>query len=132
MSWILSLPYIRNCHKVSLYAICRKKYDPNSIKWQKTSFWVWFRYVGPKPGLPTFFSKTLASSVTRYHGQLPCAISEKTNYPISRKLSDVHTDRRTDRQTDKSDFIGMLSDYRRASNRMSKMISSKNAFNVFK
>ena len=50
-----------------------------------------------------FFFKNLASSVTRYHGQLSsCTISEKINDPILRKLSD----RRTDAQTDKSDFIG--------------------------
>ena len=43
-----------------------------------------------------FFFKNLVLSVTRYHGQLlSCTISEKTNYPILRKLSD-----------DQSDFIG--------------------------
>ena len=48
---------------------------------------------------PKFFFKNLASSVTRYHGQLSsCTISEKTNDPILRKLSDG--------QTDESDFIG--------------------------
>ena len=42
-------------------------------------------------------------SVTRYHGQLSsCTISEKTNDPILRKLSDG----RTDGQTDESDFTG--------------------------
>ena len=45
-----------------------------------------------------------------YYGQLsPCTISEKTNDPILRKLSDGRTDRRTDGrtegQTDESDFI---------------------------
>ena len=50
-----------------------------------------------------FFFKNLASSVTRYHGQLSsCTISEKTNDPILRKLSDG----RTDGQTDESDLIG--------------------------
>ena len=50
-----------------------------------------------------FFSKILASSVTRYRGQLSsCTISEKTNDPVLRKLIDG----RTDRQTDESDFIG--------------------------
>ena len=45
-----------------------------------------------------FFFRNLASSVTKYHDQLSSrAISEKTNYPILRKLG---------RQTDKSDFIG--------------------------
>ena len=46
---------------------------------------------------PNFFFKNLASSVTRYHGQLSsCTISEKTNDPILRKLSDGQTDRPTD------------------------------------
>ena len=50
-----------------------------------------------------FFFKNLAPSVTRCHGLLSsCTISEKTNDPILRKLSDGQTDR----QTDKSDFIG--------------------------
>ena len=36
-----------------------------------------------------FPKKNLASPVTRYHGQLSsCAISEKTNDPILRKVSD--------------------------------------------
>ena len=69
----------------------------------------------------------MASSVTRYHAELsPCTISEKSNDPILRKLSDRRTnketdgqrdrdreterqretDRQTDRQTDNSEFIG--------------------------
>ena len=63
----------------------------------------------------SFFPKNLIVSVTRYHGQLPsCTISEKTNDPILRKLSDGWTDRWTDGltegcrdgQMDGSDFIG--------------------------
>ena len=43
-----------------------------------------------------FFLKNLASSVTRYHGQLSsCTISEKTNDPILRKLSARPKDGRT-------------------------------------
>ena len=43
-----------------------------------------------------FFLKNLASSVTRYHGQLSsCTISEKTNDPILRKLSGGPKDGRT-------------------------------------
>ena len=53
--------------------------------------------LGPILGCEIFFSKNLALSVTRYHGQLSsCTISEKTNYPILRKHSDRRTDRRTD------------------------------------
>ena len=54
-------------------------------------------------GHQIFFLKNLALSVTRYHGQLSlCTISNKTNDPILRKLSQWLADR----QTDKSDFIG--------------------------
>ena len=43
------------------------------------------------------------SSVTRYHGQLSsCTISEKTNDPILRKLSE----RRTEGQKEENEFIG--------------------------
>ena len=65
----------------------------------------------------------MASSVTRYHAELsPCTISEKSNDPILRKLSDRRTNKETDgqrdrdreterqrdrdRQTDNSEFIG--------------------------
>ena len=54
-----------------------------------------------------FFFKTLALSVTRCRGQLStCKISEKTNHPILRKLSDGWTDGPTEGQTDDSDFMG--------------------------
>ena len=53
------------------------------------------------------FFTNLTPSVTICDGQLSsCAISEKTNDPILRKISDGWTDRWTDRQTDKSDFMG--------------------------
>ena len=64
--------------------------------------------LGPNSGRNFFFFfKNLASSVTRYHGQLSsCIISEKTKDPILRKLSHGQTDRQTDGQTDESDFTG--------------------------
>ena len=47
-----------------------------------------------------FFFKTLASSVTRHHGQLSLyIISEKTKDPILRKLSDSQTDWETHKRT---------------------------------
>ena len=100
------------CYKLrQAIIVCNFKkniYDPNSIKWQNTSFWTWFRPVGPKFSLPNAFLKNLASPVTRYHDQLSsCAISEKTNDPILRKLGEGWTmNRWTDRQKDKNDFIG--------------------------
>ena len=54
----------------------------------------------PKSGREIIFFKNLASSVTRCHGQLlSFTISEKTNDPILRKLSDGRTGGRTDRRT---------------------------------
>ena len=45
---------------------------------------------------PKLFFKNLASSFTRYYGQpLSCTISENTNDPILRKLSDGRTGRQT-------------------------------------
>ena len=72
---------------------------------KKTYSWIRFLPIWPKFGsiFFFFFPKNLAPSLTRNHGQLSsCAISEKTNDPNLRKLSD----RRTDGQTNKSDFIG--------------------------
>ena len=44
-----------------------------------------------------FFFKNLASSVTRYHGQVStCKISEKAYDPILRIFSDVRTDGQID------------------------------------
>ena len=46
-----------------------------------------------------FISKNLALSITRYHGQLSCTVSEKINDPILRKRSDGWTDGRKDGHT---------------------------------
>ena len=51
--------------------------------------------LGPNSGHQFFFEKNLAPSVTIYYGQLSsCTISEKTNDPILRNLSDRQTNRR--------------------------------------
>ena len=101
---VLPLLVVRHCSKLSLYAISRetnesKNLVPGPILVHLAQIWA------------TIFFKNLASSVTRYHGQLSsCTISAKTKDPILRKLSDRRTDRQTDRQknsqTDMSDFIG--------------------------
>ena len=53
-----------------------------------------------------FFFKNLATSVTRFYGQLSsCIISEKTNDRILRKFSDGRTNGRVNRQPDEDDFI---------------------------
>ena len=121
--WVLPLLDVRHCCNLLLYAISRKKYDPNSRKLWKTSFWAWFRPNGPKYGPPKFFFKNLAASLTRYHGQLlSCKIPEKTNDSVLRKLSDGWMDRQidwrtqTDRKTDRWKwFYRTLSHWRQAS-----------------
>ena len=56
--------------------------------------------LGPDLGCQVFFLRILASSVTRYHGQLSSyTTSRKTNDPIMKKFSDGRADRWTDRQT---------------------------------
>ena len=56
---------------------------------------------GPNSGRQFLFLN-LAVSVTRYRGQLSSStISEKTNDPILRKVSDGRTERRTDEQRDR-------------------------------
>ena len=53
-----------------------------------------------------FFFSNMASSVTRYYGQISsCTISEKTNDSIFGKFSERRTDKLIDRQKDESNFI---------------------------
>ena len=60
---------------------------------EKTSFWPDFDPCARNLGRQNLFFKNLGSPVTRYHGKLSsCAISEKTNDPILRKLRDGRTD----------------------------------------
>ena len=80
-SYILPLLDVRNCCKLSFYAILWKT---NETKLEKIAK----KYI--------YIFKNLALSVTRYNDQLsPCTTSEKTNDPILRKLSDGQIDRRT-------------------------------------
>ena len=100
--FILPLLDVRHCCKLSLCAISRKTNKPNMRKWQKPIFRPNFGPFGLKSGHHFFFFKNLALSVTRYHGQLSsCTISEKTNDPILRIVSERWTDRQTvtDRRT---------------------------------
>ena len=92
--WVLPLLDVIHCCKLSLYAMTRKTNEPNLRKWQKTLFWARFRLICPKFGPPIFFFFLKPdSSVTIYHCQLSSStISEKTNDPILRKLSDGRTD----------------------------------------
>ena len=56
---------------ISSYSISGKTYDPNSRKRQKTSFWAWFRPIGPKFGPTIFFLKIwlcqLVDIMVKYH-----------------------------------------------------------------
>ena len=53
--------------------------------------------LGPNSGRRFSFFKNVASSATRYHGQLSsCTILEKTNDPIVRKLGDRQKPGRVD------------------------------------
>ena len=78
----------------------------------QTHFGPDFKPIGPKFNRESFFPKiwlrqSLDIMVSYHHGQLSsCTISEKTDDPILRKLSDVGTDRQTEGQTDESDSIG--------------------------
>ena len=51
-----SLLDVRNCHKLSLYGISRKMYDPNSRKCRQTSFWSDLGPLGPTSGRQNCFS----------------------------------------------------------------------------
>ena len=86
-------PKIFRIHsKLSLYTISRKTNEPTMRNWKKENlFWpIWSKF-----GPTNFFSKNIASLVARCHGQLSSStISEKTNDPILRKLSDGRTDGR--------------------------------------
>ena len=92
-----SLQDVSHYCKLSLYALSRKNNKQNLTKCQKTpSFRPDFSPCGPNSGRQICF-KSLISSVTIYHGHLSsCTISQKTNDPISRKLSDGQTDGQAD------------------------------------
>ena len=76
---ILPLLDVRNCCKLSLYAISRKTNEPNLGNSKKLSFGPHFGPFGPnsghqiffhKSGFANFFFKNLAPPVTRYYSQL--------------------------------------------------------------
>ena len=70
----------------------------------KNQFQVRFWSVWPKFGSTCFFKK-LASSFTRYYGQVSlCMKSDKSKDSVLRKFSQERTDRQVDRNTDESDF----------------------------
>ena len=92
---------VRHCCKLSLHASLKIQTQENG---KKPHFGPNFGPLGQNLGREMFFfffKYLVSSSVTRYPGQLSsCAISEKTNDQILRKLSDGRTDGQTDRRTD--------------------------------
>ena len=81
-----------------------KLMNPTCENGEKSNFGPDLGTLDPNLGRQNLFFKNLAPSVTRYYGQLSsCTITEKTNDPILRKISDgltdIGMDRRTDRQT---------------------------------
>ena len=53
--WVLPLQVVRQCSRLSSYAISRKTNEPNLKKWQKTLILVQFWAISPKFGRPIFF-----------------------------------------------------------------------------
>ena len=60
---------VRHHRKLSLYAISRKTYDPNSRKWRKFLFWTWFSPLWLKFGLRNvfLFSNQYLDNVPSYY-----------------------------------------------------------------
>ena len=108
-SWVLPLLDVRYRRKLSSSAISKKTYDAKSRKYQKTSFWAWFRSVAPKFGPPNFFvskiwlRQSLDMMVRYYHVQYQKNLMLKSWENL---VTDGRTGRRADRQTNENDFIG--------------------------
>ena len=98
--WVLPLLKVRDCCKLSLYAISRGK---------KPHFGHDSGTLGPNLGCKKFFFENLISSFPWHHGQLSsCTILEKTNDSILRKLSEGQTNWQTDRGTDRLQWFHRL------------------------
>ena len=78
--WFLPLLDVRHGGKLLSYAISRRTYDSDLIKWRETSFWAWFRPAGLKFGLPNYFFSKIVT------------ILEKANDSVLRKFRDGYTD----------------------------------------
>ena len=87
-----TLPDVRHYCKLSLYAISRKTNEPNAKNCKKKLVTGLILAHLDQIQAARFFFKNVSWSVTRYHGQLSSfTISQKTNDPILRKLSDGWT-----------------------------------------
>ena len=103
-SWVLPLLDVRYRRKLSSSAISKKTYDAKSRKYQKTSFWAWFRSVAPKFGPPNFFvskiwlRQSLDMMVRYYHVQYQKNLMLKS-------WENLVTDGQTGRQTDEREWF---------------------------
>ena len=88
-----TLLYVTHCHKLSLYPISRKRYNPNSRKWQKASFQTYWTQIRADQIL-----RKLSDEPTG--GQTDGQANRKTDRQTDRQ-TDGQTDRRTDRRTDR-------------------------------
>ena len=89
-SWMLPLPDVRHCCKLSLYLISRKTNEPNLRKWQKTwaakIFWkTWL--CQPLDTMASYHHVQYQKTLMIQSWENSCPISENTNDPILRKLS---------------------------------------------
>ena len=64
-SWVLPLLDIRHCRNLSLYAISRKTYGPNSIKWWKPHFGLDLGPLGSIQAAKFFFPQKNSGSVSQ-------------------------------------------------------------------
>ena len=93
-SWGLLLLDVRQCRKLSSYAILKKSYDPNSRKWRKATFWPQFR--------PSSFSQkiwlrqSLDIMVSYHHAQY---LKKLMIHSWENLVMDGRTDRHPEKRT---------------------------------
>ena len=114
--WVLPLLDVRHCISLSSYSISRNTYDPNSRKWRKTSFWAWFRFIGPKFGPPFLFFENL------FRQSLDIMVSyHHVKYQKKLMIQSWQTVVQTEEQTDGREwFQRTLSNWSRASKSIEK------------
>ena len=109
-SWVLLILDVRHCHKLSLYAISRKTYDPNLANGEKPHFGPDLGLLGPNSGRHNkIWLRQLLDIMVSYHHvkyQKKLMIQSWENLVTDGRTTDGRIDGRTDGQTDESDFTG--------------------------